>query len=73
MFGAGAAFSRPVEPLAAPAPVIDWSGSGAGEDSTKKKRTVKGWLADFLGVSPKLADLAARTGLKVVIDPHKKS
>jgi hypothetical protein len=54
--------------------VIDWSGSGGGdEESAKKKRSVKGWLADFLGLGSKQSDLAARTGLKVVIDPDKKA
>jgi hypothetical protein len=72
-FGAGAAFSRPVTPLAKPAPVIDWTASG-DDEAQKKKRSVKTWLSEFLGFGPaKESDLAARTGLKVVIDPDRKA
>jgi hypothetical protein len=74
-FAGGAAFSRLVAPAPqAPTPVIDWSASGIGDDSTKKKRSVKSWLTEFLGMggSVKQGDLASRTGLKVVVNPQKK-
>jgi VCBS repeat-containing protein len=76
VFVAGAAFSRPIGPLGPmlePAPVIDWSATqGDSEENAKKKRSVKGWLADFLGLGGKQSDLAARTGLKVILDSRNQ-
>jgi hypothetical protein len=73
VFAAGAAFNRPVETRSESAPVIDWTSSYSGVDDSaqknKKGRTAKSWLADFLGWrgAAKEGDLAARTGLKVVL------
>lgn len=78
VFLGGAVIDRPVGPVGS-GPLIDWSASGRdkldyvedmSEEARKKKSSVKGWLADFLGFKSAQSgkDLAQQTGLKVVLD-----